>query len=60
MFELNEPSISVVQWSRSRFTKENRNMIFLTVVACKIGRNIYFADTNQRTGSGFQYNFGKL
>ena len=29
-------------------------MIFLTVVACEIGRNIYFADTDQRTGSGCQ------
>jgi len=29
-------------------------MIFLTVVACEIGRNIYFAGTDQRTGSGCQ------
>ena len=27
-------------------------MIFLTVVACEIGRNSYFASTDQRTGSG--------
>ena len=27
-------------------------MIFLTVVACEIGRNSYFAGTDQRTGSG--------
>ena len=29
-----------------------QNMIFLTVVACEIGRNSYFAGTDQRTGSG--------
>ena len=29
-----------------------RNMIVLTVVACEIGRNSYFAGTDQRTGSG--------
>ena len=29
------------------------NMIFLTVVACEIGRNRYFAGTDQRTGSGY-------
>ena len=29
------------------------NMIFLTVVACEIGRNRYFAGTNQGTGSGY-------
>ena len=28
------------------------NMLFLTVVACEIGRNGYFAGTDQRTGSG--------
>ena len=28
------------------------NMIFLTVVACEIGRNSYFAGTDQRAGSG--------
>ena len=27
-------------------------MIFLTVVACEIGRNRYFAGTGQTTGSG--------
>ena len=27
-------------------------MIFLTVVACEIGRNSYFVGTDQRTGSG--------
>ena len=27
-------------------------MLFLSVVACKIGRNRYFAGTDQRTGSG--------
>ena len=27
-------------------------MIVLTVVACEIGRNRYFAGTDQRTGSG--------
>ena len=27
-------------------------MLFLTVVACEIGRNGYFAGTDQRTGSG--------
>ena len=27
-------------------------IIFLTVVACEIGRNSYFAGTDQRTGSG--------
>ena len=29
-----------------------REMIFLTVVACEIGRNSYFAGTDQRAGSG--------
>ena len=36
--------------------REKRNflqkMLFLTVVACEIGRNRYFAGTDQRTGSG--------
>ena len=34
--------------------KENflQKMLFLTVVACEIGRNRYFAGTDQRTGSG--------
>ena len=27
-------------------------MLFLTVVACEIGRNGYFAGTDQRAGSG--------
>ena len=27
-------------------------MLFLTVVACEIGRNGYFDGTDQRTGSG--------
>ena len=27
-------------------------MLFLTVVDCEIGRNRYFAGTDQRTGSG--------
>ena len=27
-------------------------MIFLTVIACEIGRNCYFAGTDQRAGSG--------
>ena len=27
-------------------------MLFLTVVACEIGRNGYFAGTDQRNGSG--------
>ena len=29
-------------------------MIFLTIVACEIGRNRYFAGTDQRTGSESQ------
>ena len=32
-------------------------MIFLTVVACEIGRNSYFAGTDQRTGSGVWWEF---
>ena len=34
------------------YTSETKKMIFLTVVACEIGRNRYFAGTDQRTGSG--------
>ena len=30
-------------------------MLFLTVVACEIGRNGYFDGTDQRTGSGGEY-----
>ena len=29
-----------------------KKMLFLTVVACEIGRNGYFDGTDQRTGSG--------
>ena len=33
-------------------TNNYQNMIFLRVVACEIGRNTYFAGTDQRTVSG--------
>ena len=37
-----------------RFSHVNLSskMLFLTVVACEIGRNGYFSGTDQRTGSG--------
>ena len=35
-------------WFETKYNK----MIFLTVVACEIGRNSCFAGTDQRTGSG--------
>ena len=34
--------------------KTFRNMIFLTIVACEIDRNRYFAGMDQRNGSDYQ------
>ena len=41
-------------WELISSVKTFRNMIFLTVVACEVGRNRYFAGTGQRTGSDYQ------
>ena len=42
---------NVAQLPRSLLLAVDK-MIFLTVVACEIGRNSYFAGTDQRAGSG--------
>ena len=39
---------------------DTKEMIFLTVVACEIGRNSYFAGADQRAGSGVWWEFSVI